>query len=158
MAIGQRIKYFRNLKGMTQKELGLAVGFTDKTSDVRIAQYESEARVPKEDMLKSIAEVLDVSPEAINIPNIDTYNGLMMTLFALEDMYGLKIKNIDGELCLTPEKVFNDHYPVLFEKFLAWQQMSEKCLNDEITKEEYDNWRYNYPQSAISDLDEILNS
>ena len=47
MAIGQRIKYFRNLKGMTQKELGLAVGFTDKTSDVRIAQYESEARVPK---------------------------------------------------------------------------------------------------------------
>ncbi|MBO5562027.1 MAG: helix-turn-helix transcriptional regulator [Firmicutes bacterium] len=158
MAIGQRIKYFRNLKGMTQKELGLAVGFTDKTSDVRIAQYESEARVPKEDMLKSIAEVLDVSPKAINVPEIDTYNGLMMTLFALEDMYGLKIKNIDGELCLTPEKVFNPSYPALFDKFLAWQQMSEKCLNDEITKEEYDNWRYNYPRSAISNLDEILNS
>ena len=157
MAIGQRIKYFRNLKGMTQKELGLAIGFTNKTSDVRIAQYESEARVPKEDMLKSIAEVLDVSPEAINVPEIDTYNGVMMTLFALEDMYGLKIKNIDGELCLTLEKVFNPNYVTFFDKFLAWQQMSEKCLNDEITKEEYDEWRYNYPQSAISNLDEILN-
>ena len=27
-----------------------------------------------------------------------------------------------------------------------------------VTKEEYDEWRYNYPQSAISDIDEILNS
>ena len=26
------------------------------------------------------------------------------------------------------------------------------------SKEEYDNWRYNYPQSAISDINEILNS
>ena len=158
MAIGQRIKYFRNLKGMTQKELGLAVGFTDKTSDVRIAQYESEARVPKEDILKSIAEVLGVSPEAIAIPEIDTYDGVLRTLFALEDIYGFKIKNLDGELCLTLEKVFNPHFPILFEKFLAWQQMSEKCLNDEITKEKYDEWRYHYPQSSLSDIDEILNS
>ena len=158
MAIGQRIKYFRNLKGMTQKELGLAVGFTDKTSDVRIAQYESETRVPKEDMLKSIAEVLGVSPEAIAIPEIDTYDGVMRTMFALEDMYGFKIKNFDGELCLTLEKVFNPNFSILFEKFLAWQQMSEKCLNDEITKEEYDKWRYHYPQSSLSDINEILNS
>ena len=125
---------------------------------MRIAQYESEARVPKEEILKSIAEVLDVSPEAINVPEIDTYDGVMRTLFALEDMYGLKIKNVDGEPCIIVEKIFNDNYPILFEKFLAWQQMSKKCLNDEITKEEYDEWRYHYPSSPVSDIDEILNS
>ena len=43
MAIGQRIKYFRNRIGMTQKKLG----FKGKTSDIRMAQYESEDRVPK---------------------------------------------------------------------------------------------------------------
>ena len=32
------------------------------------------------------------------------YVGLMHTLFALEDMYGLKIKDIDGELCLCLDK------------------------------------------------------
>lgn len=37
MAIGQRIKFFRNRKGMTQKQLGEILG---KTSDVRMAQYE----------------------------------------------------------------------------------------------------------------------
>ena len=32
MAIGQRIKYFRNRKGMTQKQLGEQLGFIVKTS------------------------------------------------------------------------------------------------------------------------------
>ena len=52
MAIGQRIKFFRNRKGMTQKQLGEILGFLGKTSDVRMAQYESEARVPKIDLVK----------------------------------------------------------------------------------------------------------
>ena len=43
MAIGQRIRFFRNRKGMTQKYLGEFLGFVGKTSDVRMAQYESEA-------------------------------------------------------------------------------------------------------------------
>lgn len=30
MAIGQRIKYFRNRKGMTQKQLGEQLGFKEK--------------------------------------------------------------------------------------------------------------------------------
>ena len=51
MAIGQRIKYFRNRIGMTQKQLGEQLGFKGKTSVVRMAQYESEARVPKIDLV-----------------------------------------------------------------------------------------------------------
>ena len=55
MAIGQRIRFFRNRKGMTQKQLGEVLGFLGKTSDVRMAQYESEARVPKHDLVKEMA-------------------------------------------------------------------------------------------------------
>ncbi|EAD4769682.1 XRE family transcriptional regulator, partial [Listeria monocytogenes] len=46
MAIGDNIRKFRKLKGMTQKELGLALGFDKKTADIRIAQYESGTRKP----------------------------------------------------------------------------------------------------------------
>jgi len=46
MAIGERIRFIRNLRGMTQKGLGAAVGFDEKTADVRIAQYESGTRTP----------------------------------------------------------------------------------------------------------------
>ena len=52
MAIGKRIRFFRNRKGMTQKQLGEILGFLGKTSDVRMAQYESEARTPKQDLVK----------------------------------------------------------------------------------------------------------
>ena len=47
MAIGERIRFIRNLRGMTMKYLGMAVGFEEKTADVRIAQYEKGARSPK---------------------------------------------------------------------------------------------------------------
>ena len=41
MAIGERIRFIRNLRGMTQKYLGTLVGFPEKTADIRMAQYEA---------------------------------------------------------------------------------------------------------------------
>ena len=44
MAIGERIHFFRLLRGMTQKYLGTAVGFPERSADVRLAQYETGSR------------------------------------------------------------------------------------------------------------------
>ena len=46
MAIGERIHFFRILRGMTQKYLGMALGFPEKSADVRLAQYETGSRTP----------------------------------------------------------------------------------------------------------------
>ena len=91
MAIGERIRFIRNLRGMTQKYLGTLVGFPEKTADVRMAQYEAGTRTPKEDLTKALAGALDVSPLALNVPDIDSYFGLMHTLFALEDRRLIRI-------------------------------------------------------------------
>ena len=91
MAIGERIRFFRNLRGMTQKYLGTVVGFPEKTADIRMAQYESGSRTPKADLTNTLAQVFEVSPQALTVPDINSYNGLMHTLFTLEDLYGLKI-------------------------------------------------------------------
>ena len=48
MAIGERIRWFRKRHGLTQRELGLKLGFTNKTADLRIRQYETGLRNPKE--------------------------------------------------------------------------------------------------------------
>lgn len=37
MAIGERIHFFRLLRGMTQKYLGTIVGFPERSADVRLA-------------------------------------------------------------------------------------------------------------------------
>ena len=151
MAFGKRIKFFRNRKGMKQKELGELLGFLGKTSDVRVAQYETEARTPKADLVKEMAQIFGVSPRAINVPNIDSYLGLMHTLFALEDRYGIKIGEIDGELCLRLDREHRE-YQHLFEPFHTWQQMAAKLESGEISQEEYDNWRYNYPELDTSEI------
>ena len=150
IAIGKRIRFFRNRKGMTQKQLGELLGFLGKTSDVRMAQYESESRTPKQDLVKEMAHLLDVSPRAITVPEIDSYIGLMHTLFALEDMYGLKIGEIDGEVCLRLDKSTGTTYTTMFNMFHAWQEQAARLEQGEITEEEYDQWRYKYPELDTS--------
>ncbi|MDD3363306.1 MAG: helix-turn-helix transcriptional regulator [Hespellia sp.] len=152
MATGQRIKYFRNKLGLTQKKLGELLGFLGKTSDVRMAQYESEARVPKDDLIKKMATIFDVNSRALTVPDIDSYVGLMHTFFALEDMYGLKIGEIDGELCLRLDKSNTSEYANLFDMFHAWQVEAAKLESGEITLEEYDDWRYQYPSKDTSQI------
>ena len=146
MATGERIKFIRNLRGMTQKLLGMTIGFDEKSADVRMAQYESGTRTPKENLVNDIANALEVSPHALSVPNIDSYIDLMHTLFALEDLYGFKINKINDEVCITLDKSGGNTYLSLFEMFSSWQNECEKLKCDEITKDDYDAWRYNYPK------------
>ena len=117
MAIGERINYFRKRCNLTMSALGQLLGFDIKGADVRIAQYENNSRKPKADLTQSMADVFGVVPEALTVPDIDTYKGLLHTLFALED---------------------------------DWYAMKEKYIHGRITREEYDHWRYNFPEGGTS--------
>lgn len=87
---GKRIRHFRVLRGMTQKALGMAVGFPQDNADVRIAQYESGTRTPKRNLLCQIAKALGVSPSALAVPHIKSSDELRCLLVALEDECGIK--------------------------------------------------------------------
>ena len=134
---------------MTQKYLGMIVGFPERSADVRLAQYETGTRKPKAELTAALAQALDVSPHALDVPDIDSYIGLMHTLFTLEDLYGLRITELDGEVCLHLDKGMGTNYITMFEMFTAWKEQAEKLKNGEISKEEYDRWRYNYPKNDI---------
>ena len=146
MAIGERIHFFRLLRGMTQKYLGMALGFPEKSADVRLAQYETGSRTPKADLTAALAEVLDVSPHALSVPDIDSYIGLMHTLFTLEDNYGLKVTEQDGELALQVDFRKNKNAARLHEMLWTWREQAAKLEAGEISQEEYDRWRYHYPE------------
>lgn len=66
-------------------------------------------------------------------------------------MYGIKIEEIDGELCLRLDREHKE-YQYLFEPFHAWQQIAVKLEPKVISQEEYDNWRYNYPELGTSEI------
>ena len=72
MAIGERIRFFRNKKGVTQKYLGQVVGFPERSADVRMAQYETGSRTPKADLTRTLAGFFEVSTDALTVPDIDS--------------------------------------------------------------------------------------
>ena len=146
MAIGERIHFFRLLRGMTQKYLGTAVGFPEKSADERLAQYETGTRTPKADLTAALAQVLDVSPQALSVPDIDSYIGLMHTLFTLEDIYGLTVSETNGEVCLKVNKDKGKDAAELLKMLYAWKEQADKLSADEIDREQYDQWRYHYPK------------
>ena len=80
---------------MTQKELGIAVGFDEKSADIRIAQYESNTRTPKEDLLRKLAEALDVNYRSLYEPTLYAAEDIMYTLFELDEHYpGTKLYEV----------------------------------------------------------------
>lgn len=146
MAIGERIHFFRIMRGMTQKYLGMLIGFPERSADVRLAQYETGSRKPKAELTAALAQALDVAPQALDIPDIDSQIGLMHTLFALKDIYGLTISETDGEVCLKISKDKGKAAEELLQMLTVWQEQAAKLTTEEISREEYDQWRYNYPK------------
>lgn len=142
MVIGERIRFIRNLRGITQKRLGIKAGLPEKTADIRIAQYEHGTRVPKEDLTKKIAEVLNVSPAALTVPDIETPAGIIQTLFALEDMYGLEIDTADGGIVLRFRNIRGNEE--LRAMLVEWLNKALQLRGREISIDEYDDWRYNF--------------
>lgn len=84
MTIGEKIKNARNLRGLTQKELGMKLGFDEKSADVRIAQYESGTRTPKSELLSEIAAILDVNINSLKNPSLENTETFIHLLFDLE--------------------------------------------------------------------------
>ena len=134
MAVGDRIKRVRNFRGMTMKELGMAVGFDEKSADVRIAQYENNSRKPKEELMRKIAAALDVS------------------VAYLEDQYPWMhlvetVDNTDADLPHKRVAVCFD-YNILDSFMAEWMLRKQQLRCGEITREEYQEWKLNWPSTA----------
>ena len=97
MSLGERIHFFRNLRCLTMKSLGVKLGFSEKNADVRNSQYENNKRVPRPDIHERLEAALDVSALALDTPNLDTEEQVIHTLLALEDACKLKPVLIDGK-------------------------------------------------------------
>ena len=83
---------------------------------------------------------------ALRIPDIDSNLGFIHTLFAVEDLYGVRVEKNENEVHI----VFDGNKPnvdrSVFQNLSAWAEQAEKYRNGEISKEQYDEWRYTYPE------------
>lgn len=88
MSLGTRLKYLRQKNHLTQKELGTALGFSESTADVRIAQYESDTRTPRPELLHRMARVLSVDPIVLSMPVPDTEEEFRAIIFWCRESFG----------------------------------------------------------------------
>mgnify|MGYP002513648236 FL=1 len=156
MAFGERIRKFRNMIGMTQQELGTKLGFSEKSAVIRVGQYENENRKPKQDMINNMAYIFDVASESITVPDIDNYIGLMHTLFALEDRYGLTVTMLDGQICLKQDINHPNYNRSLADDLQSWYDKKSKLTSGSILASEYDHWRYNFPADRVAETRQSL--
>ena len=108
MTIGDKIKKIRTFRNMTQAELGAALGWGDKGAN-RLAQYETNYRVPRKDLVTEMAKILDVNPLALHEPTImnaaelngNHCSGLMNLIPAAINLF--QLETYPGEKCNSSE-------------------------------------------------------
>lgn len=110
--LGKRIKFLRRNKKMTQKELGILLGFSEKTACVRIAQYENYNRVPREIILKKICQIFDIKKEILLSDTNDDLINLCI------DMYWMCMEGIASFLIFNFYKRVNDYFPEKYKIFV----------------------------------------
>lgn len=68
ITFGRKLKHLRQKNHLTQKELGIALGFPEDSADVRIAQYEADARKPRDEILVKMTKILCVPIDILTVP------------------------------------------------------------------------------------------
>ena len=120
MTIGDKIKKIRTYRNMTQAELGAALGWGDKGAN-RLAQYETNYRVPRKDLVTEMAKILDVNPLALHEPTIMDASELIEILFWIDEFNPaainlFQLETYPDEKCNSSEDTAvryhdSDHWP-----------------------------------------------
>lgn len=132
MTIGERIRYFRKQRGITQGELASEAGI----HPVSIRKYETNKTEPGLPHIEKIAEALNVSSNAIMgfdkaILRIKTIGDLMGLFMALCNSHIITIKGTCGEDgLLKPESVVIDFSHLLLQDFRCMKIDSPNFLSE----------------------------
>ncbi len=153
MTLGEKIKKYRLLKNMTQKELGLAIGFSAATADSRIRKYERNVMAPKQDIRLRLAQVLDVDISALSDIDIRDEEDILQTLFLFEEFYGMEIERNEDKTTLS----FDNHDKELarLSSYLyTWyrqkknlgelENLDEEAAHNVMTR--YNRWKARFPK------------
>lgn len=173
MKVGQKIRLVRRHRHLTQRELGDKLGLGEGGAN-RVAQYEMGYRVPKDELLRKIADVLDVPVENFFL-NDDYIPDILRIMFWFDwehpNVFRLtnttentesqqsESDNIDVKLSgnaivkmvqqdIRPATVlWSDQYGV--DAYLReWSIRKQELATHEITQEEYLEWLLQWPESS----------
>ena len=161
--LGERIRFYRQQAGLTQKELADLC----EISESAIRNYELGNRVPDFMTLHEIAGKLRVNYAAIAGEKVTELEGALQALYKLEEIYGLYPTGVDGHIHFVfrgsiemgdfkPDLDSILRSPGVLLQYRVLGFMKACALHDagELTDEEYALWKSKFP-AFLSDFYEF---
>ena len=140
MTTGEKIKYFRNMRGISQEMLGQLSGINSAT----IKKYEYGIRNPKPDQLLKIANALGISINIFMDFDIETVSDVLSLLFKMDEQIDMKFEaEKDEEGTFKPSTVKMSFKNNMINKkictYMKALEIRENLMNakNEHSEEEY---------------------
>ena len=99
-------------------------------------------------MIQELAKALDCNYRSIYEPTLYAAEDVMYTLFELDEHYNMPLYEV-----ANPEDPTEKHIAVCFDYSLldyflnTWKKKKEDLASGKITKEEYFEWKINWPHA-----------
>ena len=143
---GEKIKYYRNIRGISQEMLGNLSGINPAT----IKKYEYGIRNPKPDQLLKITNALGISINLFMDFDIETVSDVLSLLFKLDEQVDMKFeveKDDNGEFIPSTVKLSFQN-AAINQKLCTYLKAKQIKENLETSKEKL---------SAKNDYTETIN-
>lgn len=138
MISGSKLKELRLLRGLTQKELAIKSELTDAA----IRNYELGNRSPSREQMGKIANALECDLSALIDHDPVSSFEIFQIIFDYEEFIKLRPLIEEGTQALMSQDVnFNDF-------LVEWDEMRKKHYNEEITDDEFRDWKLSYPKKS----------
>ena len=136
---GSRIAFVREFRYMTQENVSDKLGLTGECKRRSMARYERGDRVPKEERLQEIANILNVNVKCLKEYDFRNEEDMIYILLWMEELYPRM--NIDLGLSEAIPKESDIKLKRFFEE---WNAMKEKRVNLELSYDDYVEWKLQY--------------
>ena len=136
---GSRIAFVREFRYMTQENVSDKLGLTGECKRRSMARYERGDRVPKEERLQEIANILNVNVKCLKEYDFRNKEDKIYILLWMEELYPRM--NIDLGLSEAIPKESENKLKRFFEE---WNVMKEKRANLELSYDDYVEWKLQY--------------
>lgn len=136
---GARLKYIRRLRHMSLDDVAEYFGFGGKEPHKTFNSYETNYRGPSKGRLQEIAELYEVSVDAIKKYDFNNPIDVIYFHMWLEEEFPYYEIKFD---CDSHEDT--EYNEVVLNAIREWQKMKEKRENLEISDDEYLEWKLNF--------------
>ncbi len=137
LRVGARIAFLRKLNGITQEELGNAIGLIGSDARNKIWRYEHTERVPKDDKILKLADALGIEIAAIRHYDFsDPLDIYYLLLWTEEISPNYVINKVES---IRPE---NNTQRLLGDKYTEWHRMRLRYKKGDISLQEYRKWKF----------------